>query len=194
MRKLFLLLASCLCLTGCSWILIGVAVASAPDPMVSFWAHKEYFKVNGEDSGTFRVMEVFGEGFAIAYSRSGWDTDNSLDGVEIGLNCGFFDGELKKGFEYNYNLDDGLDTYPIFKYTYREPVATSQGEDVYHVRTAWFNAVEGWFKITKMNKKKGIMSGRFEFKAVSDDPSSDEVIEVTNGVFRDIPYTLVSDK
>ena len=44
-----------------------------------------------------------------------------------------------------------------------------------------------------MNKKKGIISGTFEFTAVCDDPSDGKVLEVTKGVFKDISYQIVED-
>lgn len=194
MKKILLLLSACFCLSGCGWMVLGAAAVAAPDPSFSFWAHGEYFKADESLPGTFRIMEVEGKGFAISYGGSNWETDNEIEEAKIGLNCGFFDGELEKGMEYCFNSDDRLDTYPYFSHIYREAVELNSGSEIYHTRTVWYNAVEGWFKITKINKKKGIISGRFEFTAVKDDPSSYHAIEVTNGVFRDIPYIVVSDK
>lgn len=193
MKKILLLLSACICLSGCGWLILGAAVATAPDPSFSFWASDEYFRGEPSSFGSLRIMEVEGKGFAMSYGCSDWNSDNETEGAKIGLNCGFFDGKLEKGVEYRFNSDDNLDTYPFFSHTYREAVDLDSGSEIYHIRTVWYNAVEGWFEITKINKKKGIVSGRFEFKAVKDDPSSDNAIEITNGVFRDIPYIVVSD-
>lgn len=87
-----------------------------------------------------------------------------------------------------------MDTYPYFKYTIREELESSDKYSTYRVKTMWYNATDGWFKITRMNKKKGIISGSFEFTAVCDDPSNgDVIIEITNGVFKDISYKIIED-
>jgi len=195
MKKILLLLSACLSLTGCGWIVLGVAVAGAPDPEFSFYAKGEKYESHN-DTGTIRVVEMDGEGFAFSYGEGpgGWDSENTLEGVEIGLNCGFFDGNMKKGIEYHYNSDDVMDFYPFFKYTYRDYIESTPDTDAFRVCTVWYNATEGWIKITKLNRKKGIVSGRFGFTAVIDDPSSDGTIEITQGVFKDIPYIKVSDE
>ncbi len=195
MKKILFLLSTCFSLTGCGWIVLGLAVASAPDPEFSFYAKGEKYE-SDDEPGTIRIVEMTDEGFALSYGEGlgGLESDNTLEGVEIGLNCGFFDGKLKKGMEYRYNSDDRMDFYPFFKHIYRDYIDSSPGSEAYRIHTIWYNATEGWIKITKLNKKKGIMSGRFEFTAVIDDPSSDNAIEITNGVFRDIPYIVVSDE
>lgn len=80
------------------------------------------------------------------------------------------------------------DAYPHFKFTIKEKLDASPGTGIHRLNTMWYNASEGWFKITKINKKKGTISGRFEFTAVCDDPSNGDIIEITEGVFKDISY------
>ena len=61
------------------------------------------------------------------------------------------------------------------------------------MKTMWHNATGGWSKITRMNPKKGTITGSFGFTAVCDDPSRSDVIEITYGVFKDISYITIED-
>lgn len=193
MKKLLLLLAMCCCLNGCTAMLIGAAVGSISPKKFSFKANGERLKATDENLGTFRIIEADGNGFAIAYRGSLWDVDSDIENVLIGLNCGFFSGSLKEDQEYVFTLDDNLDTYPIFRYTETEILESTEASSVSRKNTFWFNAREGWFKITKINKDDGTISGRFAFTAVSDDPASSEEVEITDGVFKNVPYLFIND-
>lgn len=170
----------CCCLSGCTAFLIGAAMDSAMSPRFTFEVDGYPFEADEELLGTFRVIETGDYGFAIAFSGSEWSVVPEVDKAVIGLNCGFFTGKLKEDKEYVFTTDDALDTYPIFKYSLLSD-------------TFWYNATDGWFRVTRINKKKGTISGTFEFSAVCDDPSNADVIEITSGVFRNIPYISVID-
>lgn len=189
MKKLLLLLALCFSFSGCTSMLIGAAVSAISLTKFSFLADGDKVKATGENVGEFRIIEVEEYGFAIAYRSATWDVNESYSDVVLGLNCGFFTGSLQEDQEYGFTLDDNLASYPMFQYT--ETVVQESGDSTNN--TFWFNATEGWFKVTKLNEKEGTISGRFVFKAVSDDPTSDKVVEITDGVFKNIPYILVQD-
>lgn len=193
MKKILLLLSACFCLSGCTTMIIGLALGTYPQSRMSFKVNGETFKAEDGNLGTFRIVEVDAEGFSIAYSGSEWDTNNSLDGVVIGLNCGFFDGDLKKDEEYVFTEDDEMDAYPIFRYTVTEVIESTSESSVTRSGVVCFNATEGWFKITKLNVDDGTISGKFAFTAVCDDPSSGEIVEITDGVLKNVPYILVQD-
>ena len=191
MKKLILLLAMCCCFSSCTAILIGAVVDSATTPRFSFDADGHTFKATNDNLGIFRIIETADYGFAIAYRGSSWDVSNHFDKAELGLNCGFFTGTLKEDKEYVFTQDDALDTYPIFKYSELEVEDATDLLSITRAKTFWFNATDGWFKITKINEDDGTISGRFAFTAVCDDPDSDEVVEITGGVFKNIPYLVV---
>lgn len=193
MKKIFLLLSLCFCLSGCTSILLGIAIVSASEPSMTFKAAGETFEAKGDNVATFRIFEVEGKGFAISHVGSAWDTENTLEELQIGLNCGFFDGKLKKREEYVFTEDDRLDVYPVLKYTKSENVESTSESSVSRLTTVWLNASDGWFKITKFDKNDGTVSGKFAFTAVCDDPASDEVIEITDGFFKNVPYILIQD-
>lgn len=140
-----------------------------------------------------KVVHTGDNGFAITFGGgSYWDTENSLEWAIISLNCGIFNGELEKGDEYIYTAEE-MDACPYFTYTILEELESSPTSSIHRLRTMWYNATEGRIKITRMNRKKGIISGSFEFTAVCDDPSYGDVIEITKGVFKDISYIIVED-
>lgn len=193
MKRILVILCASLCLSSCTSVLIAVADMVIPDPSIS--VNIDGMKYNdSEESGTFRIYIVEGEGFAIAYTSQGWENENALEEATVNLNCGFFDAEFKKGVEYVFTEDDKLDTYPYFYYKERDYRELTPDSSVYSYISYWFNATSGWFKITKLNEKDGTISGRFAFTAVSDDPDCGDVIEITDGVFKNIPYTLVEDQ
>lgn len=194
MKKILLILASCLCLNGCAWIALGIAASAVPQQEISFRVDGERFESSEDVSMILRVMEVSGEGFALSMGESNWATANTMENARIGLNSGFFDGSLKEDQEYHYNTDDKMDFYPYFSYTINIPHESVSGSSVYKTQTFWFNATEGWIEITKINKKKQIVDGRFEFTAVCDAPSDETTIKVTSGRFKDVPYLVVSDQ
>ena len=192
MKRILVILCARLCLSSCTSVLIAVADMVIPNPSIS--VNIDGMKYNdSEESGTFRIYIVEGEGFAIAYTSQGWENENALEEATVNLNCGFFDAEFKKGVEYVFTEDDKLDTYPYFYYKERDYRELTPDSSVYSYISYWFNATSGWFKITKLNEKDGTISGRFAFTAVSDDPDCGDVIEITDGVFKNIPYTLVED-
>lgn len=192
MKRILVILCASLCLSSCTSVLIAVADMVIPNPSIS--VNIDGMKYNdSEESGTFRIYIVEGEGFAIAYTSQGWENENALEEATVNLNCGFFDAEFKKGVEYVFTEDDKLDTYPYFYYKERDYRELTPDSSVYSYISYWFNATSGWFKITKLNEKDGTISGRFAFTAVSDDPDCGDVIEITDGVFKNIPYTLVED-
>lgn len=193
MKRILVILCASLCLSSCTSVLIAVADMVIPNPSIS--VNIDGMKYNdSEESGTFRIYIVEGEGFAIAYTSQGWENENALEEATVNLNCGFFDAEFKKGVEYVFTEDDKLDTYPYFYYKERDYRDLTPDSSVYSYISYWFNATSGWFKITKLNEKDGTISGRFAFTAVSDDPDCGDVIEITDGVFKNIPYTLVEDQ
>ena len=179
MKKLFLLLALCCTFTSCTAVLVGTAIESISLTKFSFQADGAKVKATDDNVGTLRIIETEGHGFAIAYRGSRWDVNNSYTALELGLNCGFFTGSLQVDQEYVFTLDDNLAAYPMFTY--------DEGGSF------WFNATDGWFKITKISEKNGTISGRFAFTAVCDDPASGKVVEITDGVFKNIPYIVVKD-
>lgn len=192
MKRIILTILTVICLTGCDKMFLAAVDLSTPDPRLSFKANGELFKTTGANTNTLRIYEIPGEGFAITLSGGGnWDTENTMKSAEIHLNCGIFKGSPKKGTLYAYTAEE-MDTYPYFKHTISEKVESSYGGSTYQLKTMWYNASDGWIKISKMNKNKGLISGSFEFNAVCDDPSNGEVIEITKGTFKDITYIVVS--
>ena len=194
MKRILLILASCLCLNGCAWIALGVVGSIVPKQEISFRVDGERFESSEDVSMILRIVEVSGEGFALSMGESNWATANTMEKAKIGLNSGFFDGSLKEDQKYYYNSDDKMDFYPFFSYTVNVPHESVSGANVYKTQTFWFNATEGWIEITKINKKKQIVDGRFEFTAVCDAPSDETTIKVTSGRFKDVPYLIVSDQ
>lgn len=194
MKRILLILASCLCLNGCAWIALGVVGSTVPKQEISFRVDGERFESSEDVSMILRIVEVSGEGFALSMGESNWATANTMEKAKIGLNSGFFDGSLKEDQKYCYNADDKMDFYPFFSYTVNVPHESVSGANVYKTQTIWFNATEGWIEITKINKKKQIVDGRFEFTAVCDAPSDETTINITSGRFKDVPYLVVSDK
>ena len=192
MKKILMILSMCVCLSGCTPILLGLALSSSV-PRMNFKVDGEIYRAEDRNVGTFRIFEVEGKGFAISYNSAIWDSENTLKGAQIGLYCGFFDGTLEKDVEYVFSSDDGLDTYPFFRYSKTELAESTAESSVSRSQSFWCSASNGWFKITKLNKKDGVISGSFAFDAVCDDPSLDEVVEITDGVFRNVPYVLVQD-
>lgn len=194
MKRILLILASCLCLNGCAWIALGVAASAVPHQEISFRVDGERFESSEDVSMILRIVEVSGEGFALSMGESNWATDNTMKGAKIGLNSGFFDGSLKEDQKYYYNSDDKMDFYPFFSYTVNVPQESVSGTEISKLETLWFNATEGWIEITKINKKHQVADGRFEFTAVCDAPSDGTTIKVTSGRFKDVPYLVVSDQ
>lgn len=193
MKKIILIISAIICLSACDKMIIAAVDATAPNPELSFMANGEMFKVTGKNTRTLRIVRSGDDGFAITFTGGGyWDTVNTLESAVISLNCGFFDGKLKKGAEYVYTAEE-LDACPYFKYTIKEKQVSTSSYSSYVLKTMWFNATDGRIKITRMNNKKGIISGTFEFTAVCDDPSDGKVLEVTKGVFKDISYQIVED-
>lgn len=183
----------CFCLSGCTSIILGLAAVSQSKAAISFTAGGELYKASDDNIGTFRVVEVEGHGFAIAYSHYFGNTENTLDGIQLNLNCGFFDGELKKYDVYHFTTDDRLDAYPAIKHTVEEIIESTPDSSTSRLKTVWLNATEGWFKITKIDKNNGKISVKFSFTAVCDDPDSSETIEITDGILKNIPYVTVQD-
>lgn len=192
MKRIILIIWVVLCFTGCEKMIYGVAELATPDPELSFLVNGEEFKVTGSKTNTLSILNIGDKGFAIIFSGANWDTKNTLESAVISLNCGFFDGALEKGREYVFNSED-MDVYPYLKYTVREELESTPGSSAYKLRTMWYNSTEGRIKITKINTKNGIIAGSFEFTAICDDPSNDDVIEITKGVFKDISYKIVED-
>ena len=60
----------CFCLSGCTSILLGIAIASASEPSMTFKAGGETFEATGGNVATFRIFEVEGKGFAISHVGS----------------------------------------------------------------------------------------------------------------------------
>ena len=194
MKRIILIITTIVCFTSCDQMVHLAIEAVDPDPLLSFQANGEKFEVTGSNTRTLRIHEVDEDGFAIIFSGgSNWDTENTLNSAVISLNCGFFGGNLKKGNEYVFTSEE-LDTYPYFKYTINVQQESSSGSLYYEQKTMWYNCTEGRISITKMNKKRGRISGRFEFTAVCDDPSNGDVIEITDGVFKDISYTVTEEE
>ena len=194
MKRILLILASCLCLNGCAWIALGVAASAVPHQEISFRVDGERFESSEDVSMILRIVEVSGEGFALSMGESNWATDNTMKGAKIGLNSGFFDGSLKEDQKYYYNSDDKMDFYPFFSYTVNVPQESVSGTEISKLETLWFNATEGWIEITKINKKHQVADGRCEFTAVCDAPSDGTTINITSGRFKDVPYLVVSDQ
>lgn len=195
MKKIFIFMALCLFLSGCrkTALDLAVAVSRIDDPKISFVANGEEFSHKGDFATPFRIFKVEDLGFTISYQASSWDSANTLDDAVIGLNCGFISGNLKEDTKYYFSLEDELDTYPIFKYNKTLSETRPDGTVISSNQTFWFNAEQGSIEITKINQKKGELAGRFEFTAVSDDPNSKDTIEITDGVFKNIPYLVIED-
>ena len=194
MKRILLILASCLCLNGCAWIALGIAASTVPQQEISFRVDGERFESSEDVSMILRIVEVSGEGFALSMGESNWATANTMEKAKIGLNSGFFDGSLKEDQKYYYNSDDKMDFYPFFSYTVNVPQESVSGTEISKLETLWFNATEGWIEITKINKKHQVADGRFEFTAVCDAPSDGTTINITSGRFKDVPYLVVSDQ
>ena len=192
MKRILLIICTIICFTSCEMMIIAVVDLATPDPELSFQANGEEFKATGSSIHTLSILNVDNKGFTIIFSGDNWDTDNTLESAVISLNCGFFNGTLETGSEYVFSSEE-LDTYPYFKYTVREELESSADSSSYKMRTMWYNSTEGRIKIRKMNTNKGIISGTFEFTAICDDPSNDDVIEITKGVFKDISYKIIED-
>lgn len=193
MKRIILTILTVICLTGCEKMFLASIGLTSPDHELSFKADGELFRTTGVNTNTLRIYIIKDEGFAITFDGgSYWDTENTLESAVIHLDCGIFKGSLKKGNIYAYTAED-MDTYPYFKYTVSEKVESSYGGSTYKLNTMWYNASDGWIKISRMNKNKGLVSGSFEFTAVCDDPSNDDVIEITKGTFKDISYIVVED-
>lgn len=67
MKRILVILCASLCLSSCTSVLIAVADMVIPNPSIS--VNIDGMKYNdSEESGTFRIYIVEGEGFAIAYT------------------------------------------------------------------------------------------------------------------------------
>lgn len=194
MKRILLILASCLCLNGCAWIALGVAASAVPHQEISFRVDGERYESSEDVSMILRIIEVSGKGFALSMGESNWATANTMEKAKIGLNSGFFDGSLKEDQKYHYSSDDNMDFYPYFSYTVSVPQESVSGTEISNLQTIWFNATEGWIEITEINKKQQVVNGRFEFTAVCDAPSDGTTINITSGRFKDVPYLVVSDQ
>ena len=192
MKRIILIIWAILCFTSCEKMIVAMVDIATPNPELSFQANGEEFKTTGSKTPTLSILNVGDKGFAIIFSGANWDTQNTFESAVISLNCGFFDGALEKGSEYVFNSED-MDVYPYLKYTVREELESTPGSSAYKLRTMWYNSTEGRIKITKINTKKGIIAGSFEFTAICDDPSNEDVIEITKGGFKDISYKIVED-
>ena len=190
MKRIIIIICAVLCFSSCEKMLVSAVDVVTPDPQVSFEANGEEFTVTGINVNDMRIFDFGAEGFAMRFSNGRyWDTDNTLESVVLSLDCGLFDGTLEKGREYVFTAEDS-DVCPYLKYTIREELESTPDSSSYRLRTMWYNASHGRIKITRINKKKGLISGHFEFTAVCDDPSNGDVIEITKGVFNDISYTI----
>lgn len=192
MKRIILVIWCILCFTSCEKIIYGIAEQVAPNPEISFLANGEEFKATPQITSTLSILKVADKGFAIIFRVGNWDTRNTLEEAAISLNCGFFDGALEEGHEYVFNSAD-MDVYPYFKYTVKEEMESTPTSSSYKLRTMWYNCTEGRIKITKINTNRGLISGSFEFTAICDDPSNDDVIEITKGTFNDILYKIIED-
>lgn len=190
MKRILIIICAILCFSSCEKMLVSSIDAVKPDPLVSFLANGEEFTVSGVNVNAMRIYNFGAEGFSMRFSNGGyWDTDNTLESVVLSLDYGLFHGSLKKGNEYVFSAEDS-DVFPYLKYTVREELESAPNSSSYRQMTMWYNASHGRIKITRLNKKKGLISGRFEFTAVCDDPSNGDVIEITEGVFNDISYKI----
>lgn len=187
-RTILIIIWTILYFTSCEKMIGTVVDLVTPDPELSFQANGEEFKATANKTNTLSILKVADKGFSIIFKGVSWDTNNSLESAVISLNCGFFDSAVEEGVTYAFRSED-MDTHPYFKYIVREDLEPSG----YRPRTMWYNASEGWIRISKINTKKGIISGSFEFTAICDDPSNDDVIVISKGVFKDISYKIVQD-
>lgn len=134
---------------------------------------------------TLRISES-DDGMGISYVRS---TDfMNYDMVELGLELKGLDAVFAEK-EYRFSESDQLSSYP---YVYLHPVKTSTASD-YDLYTA----VEGRIEFYEINYEEEYVSGIFEFKAVKDDVEDcdhPDIIYVKNGMFRNIPFTIVKDE
>ena len=190
MKRILIILCACLCLSSCTSLLIGAIDMVIPDQTISVNIDGVKY-TDCDEGGVFYIYEIPGEGFAIAFKIQDWENENAKEEATISLNCGFFDAEFKKGVEYVFSEDDTLDVYPYFYYKERDYLELTPDSSSFRLITYWYNATSGWFKITKINENDGTISGRFAFTAVCDDPASSQTIEITSGVFKNIPYTIV---
>ncbi len=133
---------------------------------------------------TLRICES-GDGMDISYVRR---TDFlNYDMVELGLVLKGLDAVFEET-EYLFSELDMLSAYP---YVYLHPVKTGGVSDYDR-----YTAVEGRIEFYEINYEEGCVSGIFEFKAVLDDVEDcdhSDIIYVRNGMFRNIPFTLVKD-
>ena len=189
MKRIIPIICALISLTGCKKILDAAVESAIPDPVMAFKADGEQFTATwSKDSKTLLIINVADQKFAIRLAGSNWETRNTLKSAQICINCGFFDGKLVEGVKYAFSAEE-IDTYPYLNYVVTEQLESS----VYRNRTMWYNASDGWITITNINKKRGILSGKFEFTAVCDDPSNEDIIEITKGAFRYIPYKILED-
>lgn len=189
MKRIILIICAVLSLAGCKKLFNSAVESMMPDPEMTFKADGEEFTaIWSKGSKTVGIIDSSDKGFAITFTGSNWDTENTLKSAEICLNCGFFDGTLKEDVEYGFSAEE-MDACPYFYCV----TSVLQEPSVYRSKGMWYNATDGWIKITKINKKKGQISGKFAFTAVCDDPSDEDVIEITNGAFWYIPYKVLED-
>ena len=193
MKRILIILCACLCLSSCTSLLIGAIDMMVPDPTIAVIINGENIYRDSKEGSTFYIHEVSGEGFAISFKTQGWENENAKEEATISLNCGFFDTEFKKGVEYVFSEADNLDVYPYFYYKERDYYDVTPDSSAFRYITYWYNATSGWFKITKIDEKNGTISGRFAFTAVCDDPASSQTVEITDGVFKNIPYVVVQN-
>ena len=192
MKKIIPIIVAALCFTGCQKMLYAIVDLATPDPELSFEVNGELFKATDANTNDMRVHYLGSKHFSIVFSGGIWDTDHSMESPKISLNCGVFKGILTKDVEYVYTAEE-MDVCPYFRYVVREPQESSSGATVHKLNTLWYNATDGWIKITNISSGNGRISGRFEFSAVCDDPASGDVIDIKNGVFKHIKYTTVTD-
>lgn len=138
---------------------------------------------NIPEPDTLRITEVDGR-LSISYQRTSDFINHDIYGISLDLkevNAAFETGE-----SIVFNATDELEEYPSVQLN---PIKTSSASD-YDVYTA----VDGWMEFDVIDWSARTVSGRFEFNAVLQEDSKecdhDKRIEVKNGSFKNIPFTL----
>ena len=135
---------------------------------------------------TLRVCESDGR-LDISYSRH---TDFiNHDIYSLSLDLEGVEDTFETGKKISFELSDSLECYPSVCLT---PIKTTSASD-----SDLYRAVKGWIEFDQIDWDEKAISGRFEFEAELEEDrkacNHDKEIEVKNGSFKNIPFTLSSN-
>ncbi len=132
-------------------------------------------------------IREYGDSLDISYSRR---TDFiNYDMIELSLRFHGLASSFETGTAIEFTEDDKLKEYP---FVYFNPVRSSSVSD-YDL----YRAYRGWIEFYEINWDKMVVSGQFGFSAALEyekDCTHADVIEVTNGEFRNIPFDMIKEE